>query len=159
MDPDVIMVGEMRDLETIDACIKAAETGHLVFSTLHTQNASSTINRIISYYLSESQENIRQRLADILVATISLRLIKDKKGERVLPVIEVMRSTTTIQHCIKEGQLAEIEQHIEKGRAQYHMQTMDQHLIQLCQKDIISIDQAKRLSHSMDLERKLTFTR
>ncbi len=159
MDPDVIMVGEMRDLETIDACIKAAETGHLVFSTLHTQNAASTINRIISYYPPESQENIRQRLADILVSTISLRLIKDKKGERVLPVIEVMRSTTTIQHCIKEGQLDEIEQHIEKGRAQYHMQSLDQHLIQLCQKDIISIEQAKRLSHSMDLERKLTFTR
>ncbi len=159
MDPDVIMVGEMRDLETIDACIKAAETGHLVFSTLHTQNAASTINRIISYYPPESQENIRQRLAEILVSTISLRLIKDKKGERVLPVIEVMRSTTTIQHCIKEGQLDEIEQHIEKGRAQYHMQSLDQHLIQLCQKDIISIEQAKRLSHSMDLERKLTFTR
>ncbi len=159
MDPDVIMVGEMRDLETIDACIKAAETGHLVFSTLHTQNASSTINRILSYYPTENQENIRQRLAEILVATVSLRLVKDKKGERIIPVIEVMRSTTTIQHCIKEGQLDEIEQHIEKGRAQYHMQSMDQHLIQLCQKDIITIDQAKRLSHSMDLERKLTFTR
>ncbi len=159
MDPDVIMVGEMRDLETIDACIKAAETGHLVFSTLHTQNAASTINRILSYYPPESQDNLRQRLADILVATVSLRLIKDKKGERVLPVTEVMRSTTTIQHCIKEGQFDEIEQHIENGRGQYHMQSMDQHLIQLCQKDIISIEQAKRLSHSMDLERKLTFTR
>lgn len=159
MDPDVIMVGEMRDLETIDACIKAAETGHLVFSTLHTQNAASTINRILSYYPPESQENIRQRLAEILVATVSLRLIKDKKGERVLPVIEVMRSTTTIQHCIKEGQLDEIEQHIEKGRAQYRMQSMDQHLLQLCQKEVITIEQAKRLSHSMDLERKLTFTR
>jgi len=159
MDPDVIMVGEMRDLETIDACIKAAETGHLVFSTLHTQNAASTINRIVSYYPPEAQENIRHRLSDILVATISLRLIKDKKGEKVLPVIEVMRSTTTIQHCIKEGILEDIEQHIEKGRAQYKMQSMDQHLIQLCQNDIISIEQAKRLSHSMDLERKLTFTR
>ncbi|MCF6178162.1 MAG: PilT/PilU family type 4a pilus ATPase [Geopsychrobacter sp.] len=159
MDPDVIMVGEMRDLETIDACIKAAETGHLVFSTLHTQNAASTINRIISYYPPETQENIRHRLADILVATISLRLIKDKKAERILPVIEVMRSTTTIQHCIKEGLLDDIEQHIEKGRAQYQMQSMDQHLIQLCQKDIISMEQAKRMSHSMDLERKLTFTR
>ncbi len=159
MDPDVIMVGEMRDLETIDACIKAAETGHLVFSTLHTQNASSTINRILSYYPTDAQENIRHRLADILVATVSLRLIKDKKGERILPVIEVMRSTTTIQHCIKEGLLDEIEQHIEKGRVQYNMQSMDQHLIQLCQKEIITIEQAKRLSHSMDLERKLTFTR
>jgi len=159
MDPDVIMVGEMRDLETIDACIKAAETGHLVFSTLHTQNAASTINRILSYYPPESQENIRHRLADILVATVSLRLIKDKKGEKILPVIEVMRSTTTIQHCIKEGLFDDIEQHIEKGRAQYQMQSMDQHLLQLCQKDIISIEQAKRMSHSMDLERKLTFTR
>ncbi|OHB26012.1 MAG: twitching motility protein PilT [Desulfuromonadaceae bacterium GWC2_58_13] len=158
MDPDVIMVGEMRDLETIDACIKAAETGHLVFSTLHTQNAATTINRLIGHFPPDSQEIIRQRLADILVATISLRLIKDKTGENIVPVIEVMRSTTTIQGCIREGRLDEIEQNIEKGRGQYHMQSMDQHLIELCKADIITINEAKRVSRSMDLERKLTFT-
>ena len=158
MDPDVIMVGEMRDLETIDACIKASETGHLVFSTLHTQNATSTINRLIGHFPPDTQEIIRQRLADILVATISLRLVEDKSGENVLPVVEIMRSTTTIQACIREGNLDEIEKHIEKGTAQYQMQSMDQHLIQLCKKGIISMKEAKRVSTSMDLERKLNFT-
>ena len=158
MDPDVIMVGELRDLETIDACIKASETGHLVFSTLHTQSASSTINRLIGHFPPDSQEIIRQRLADILVATISLRLVEDKTGENVIPVVEVMRSTTTIQACIRDGNLDEIEGHIEKGSAQYQMQSMDQHLIQLCKKGIITMKEAKRVSNSMDLERKLTFT-
>ena len=158
MDPDVIMVGELRDLETIDACIKASETGHLVFSTLHTQSASSTINRLIGHFPPDSQEIIRQRLADILVATVSLRLVEDKSGENILPVVEVMRTTTTIQACIRDGNLDEIENHIEKGSAQYQMQSMDQHLIQLCKKGLISMKEAKRVSNSMDLERKLTFT-
>lgn len=158
MDPDAIMVGEMRDLETIDASIKAAETGHLVMSTLHTQNAASTINRILGYFPPDSQEILRHRLADILVATVSLRLVKDKTGKHVLPVIEIMRSTTTIQACIREGRLDEMEKNIEKGRDQYKMQTMDQHLIELCKQKIISLEEAKRISHSTDLERKLTFS-
>lgn len=158
MDPDVIMVGELRDLETIDACIKASETGHLVFSTLHTQNATSTINRIIGHFPPDSQEIVRQRLADILVATVSLRLVEDKTGENIIPVVEVMRTTTTIQACIRDGNLSEIEGYIEKGSAQYQMQSMDQHLIQLCKKGIISMKEAKRVSNSMDLERKMTFT-
>jgi len=157
MDPDVIMVGEMRDTETIDACIKAAETGHLVLSTLHTQSAASTINRLVGNFPPDSQEVIRQRLADILVATISLRLVKDRTGENIVPVVEVMRTTTTIQACIREGRLDELDKHIENGRAQYHMQTLDQHLVQLCQKNVISVDEAKRITRSMDLERKLTF--
>jgi twitching motility protein PilT len=152
------MVGEMRDMETIDACIKAAETGHLVFSTLHTQSAASTINRLIGNFPPDAQEVIRQRLADILVATVSLRLIKDRTGEQIVPVVEVMRSTTTIQACIREGRLDEIERHIEAGRSQYQMQSLDQHLVQLCQQNIITFEQAKRITRSMDLERKLTFS-
>ena len=158
MDPDVIMVGELRDKETIDSCMKASETGHLVLSTLHTQGAVSTIHRIIGNFPPESQEIVRQRLADVLVATISLRLVKDKTGDNILPVVEIMRSTTTIQACIREGRLDEIEKHIENGLTQYQMQTLDQHLVQLFQDDKITIADAKRLSHSMDLERKLTFT-
>ena len=157
MDPDVIMVGEMRDKETIDACIKAAETGHLVLSTLHTQGAVSTINRMVGNFPPESQDIIRQRLADILVATVSLRLVKDKTGENILPVVEVMRATTTIQACIREGRRDEIEKHIENGSSQYQMQSLDQHLLQLYRQDKISIEDAKRLTHSMDLERKLMF--
>ncbi|WP_243371208.1 PilT/PilU family type 4a pilus ATPase [Geotalea sp. SG265] len=158
MDPDVIMVGEMRDKETIDACIKTAETGHLVLSTLHTQSAVSTINRIVGHFPADAQEIIRQRLADILVATISLRLVKDKTGENIFPVVEIMRSTTTIQACIREGRLDEIEKHIENGQTQYHMQTLDQHLLQMYEQDMITLDDAKRLSHSMDLERKFMYT-
>ncbi|HEY6839319.1 MAG TPA: PilT/PilU family type 4a pilus ATPase [Geobacteraceae bacterium] len=157
MDPDVIMVGEMRDKETIDSCIKAAETGHLVLSTLHTQGAVSTINRLVGNFPPEAQEIIRQRLADILVAIVSLRLVKDKTGESILPVVEVMRSTTTIQACVREGRLDEIEKHIENGASQYQMQTLDQHLLQLYKQDLITIEDAKRLTHSMDLERKLMF--
>jgi twitching motility protein PilT len=157
MDPDVIMVGEMRDLDTIDACIKAAETGHLVLSTLHTHNAASTINRIVGHYPSQSQENIRQRLADILVATISLRLVRGKSGEAVLPALEVMYATSTIKACIRDGHLDDIEQYIEKGRDEYHMQTMDQHLIQLVRQEIVTLDEAKRISRSTDLERKLIY--
>ena len=158
MDPDDIMVGELRDLETIDACIKAAETGHLVLSTLHTQNAASTINRLIGHYPPDAQEVIRQRLAEVLIATISLRLIKDRAGERLLPVVEVMRTTSTIQACIRDGRLDEIEKHIENGQSQYQMQTLDQHLVQLCQQNLITFEQAKRTTRSSDLERKLTFT-
>ena len=157
MDPDVIMVGEMRDRETIDSCIKAAETGHLVLSTLHTQGAVSTINRIIGHFPPEAQEIMRQRLADILVATISIRLIKDKTGEKILPVIEIMRATTTIQACIREGRLDEIEKHIENGASQYNMQTLDMDLLKLYRQDLITLQEAQRLTHSMDFERKLMF--
>jgi twitching motility protein PilT len=157
MDPDVIMVGELRDLETVDACIKAAETGHLVMSTLHTHNAASTINRIVGFYPPQVQENIRHRLADTLVATVSLRLVRGKTGEAVLPALEVMQVTSTIQACIREGHLDEIEHHIEKGRDEYQMQTLDQHLIQLCRQDAITLDEAKRISRSTDLERKLMY--
>lgn len=157
MDPDVIMVGELRDLETIDACVKAAETGHLVMSTLHTNNAASTINRIVGFYPPQAQENVRHRLADILVATVSLRLVRGKTGEAILPALEVMHATSTIKACIREGHLDEIEHHIEKGRDEYQMQTLDQHLIQLCKQGVISIDEAKRVSRSTDLERKLMY--
>jgi twitching motility protein PilT len=157
MDPDVIMVGEMRDKETIDACIKAAETGHLVFSTLHTNGAVSTINRLIGQFPPESQEIMRQRLADILVATISMRLIKDKTGDNILPVVEIMRATTTIQACIRDGRLDEIEKHIENGASQYQMQTLDMHLLELFKQDKITIEDAKRMTHSMDFERKVMF--
>lgn len=158
MNPDVIMVGEMRDLETIDACVKAAETGHLVLSTLHTHNAASSINRIVGYFPPEAQENTRHRLADSLIATISLRLVRGKNGETVLPVLEVMYATSTIKACIRDNHLGDIEQYIEKGRDEYNMQTMDQHLVQLCKAELITLDEAKRISRSRDLERKLMYS-
>jgi twitching motility protein PilT len=158
MNPDVIMVGEMRDLETVDACVKAAETGHLVLSTLHTPNTASTVNRIVGYFPPDAQENTRQRLAESLTAVISMRLIRGKSGETVLPVLEVMYATPTIKACIRDNKLDEIDQHIEKGRDEYGMQTMDQHLIQLCRAELITLEEAKRISRSKDLERKLTYS-
>jgi len=158
MNPDVIMVGELRDLETIDACVKAAETGHLVLSTLHTHNTASSVNRIIGYFPPQAHENIRQRLAESLIAIISLRLVRGKKDDTVIPVLEVMYATSTIKACIRDNHLDEIEQYIEKGRDEYNMQTMDQHLIQLCRAELITLEEAKRISRSKDLERKLTFS-
>jgi twitching motility protein PilT len=158
MNPDVIMVGEMRDLETIDACVKAAETGHMVLSTLHTHNTASSVNRIVGYFPPEAQENARHRLAESLIATVSMRLVRGKKDETILPVLEVMYATSTIKACIRDNHLDEIEQYIEKGRDEYGMQTMDQHLIQLCRAELITLDEAKRISRSKDLERKLTYS-
>jgi twitching motility protein PilT len=91
------------------------------------------------------------------VATISLRLVREKSGEKVLPALEVMYTTSTIKACIREGHLDEIENYIEKGRDEYQMQTLDQHLIQLCRQNIITLDEAKRISRSTDLERKLMY--
>jgi twitching motility protein PilT len=158
MNPDVIMVGELRDLETIDACVKAAETGHLVLSTLHTHNTASSINRIVGYFPPPAHENIRHRLAESIIAVISLRLVRGKKEESIIPVLEVMYATSSIKACIRDNHLDEIEQYIEKGRDEYGMQTMDQHLIQLCKADLITLDEAKRTSRSKDLERKLTYS-
>jgi twitching motility protein PilT len=157
MNPDVIMVGEMRDLETVDACINAAETGHLVFSTLHTHNTASSINRIVGYFPPQAHENIRQRLAESLIAIISLRLVRGKKDETILPVLEVMYTTSSIKACIRDNHLDEIEQYVEKGRDEYGMQTMDQHLIELCKTKLLTLDEAKRISRSKDLERKLMY--
>ena len=158
MNPDVIMVGELRDLETIDSCVKAAETGHLVLSTLHTHNTAQSINRMVGYFPPQAHENIRQRLAESLIAIISLRLVRGKKDETILPVLEVMYATSAIKACIRDNKLDEIEQYIEKGRDEYGMQTMDQHLVQLCRAELITLDEAKRTSRSKDLERKLTYS-
>jgi twitching motility protein PilT len=158
MNPDVIMVGELRDLETVDACVKAAETGHLILSTLHTHNTASSINRIVGYFPPQAHENIRHRLADSLLAIISLRLVRGKDDETILPVLEVMYATSSIKACIRDNHLDEIEQYIEKGRDEYGMQTMDQHLIELCRAKLLTLDEAKRVSRSKDLERKLTYS-
>lgn len=158
MDPDVLLVGELRDHETIDASLKAAETGHLVVSSLHTNNAATTVTRLMSYFAPEVQEIVRQRLADCLVATISLRLLSTINGDARIPAVEIMRTTPAIQACIREGRLADITKHIEKGREQYKMQTFDQHLLHLCQSNLVSLEEALQAASSSDLERNLTVT-
>ncbi len=141
-DPDVIMVGEMRDLETVDTSLKAAETGHLVFSSIHTNDVASTITRLVSFFPTEEQPQVRARLAENLKAVVSLRLLPNKKGDGRVPAVEVMRSTRSIQECIKEAsRTAEITDFIARGRTE-QMQTFDQHVLDLLRANKISIDTA-----------------
>ena len=139
-DPDVIMVGEMRDLETVDTSLKAAETGHLVFSTIHTADVASTINRLVSFFPAEEHLQVRARLADNLKAVVSLRLLVNKKQNGRVPAVEVMRSTRSIQECIKDpARTHEITEYIARGRSE-HMQTFDQHLLDLLKANKITME-------------------
>jgi twitching motility protein PilT len=141
-DPDCIMVGEMRDLETVDTSLKAAETGHLVFSTIHTSDVASTINRLVSFFPTEEQLQVRSRLADNLKAVVCLRLLINKKQNGRVPAIEVMRSTRSIQECIKDpAKTHEITEYIARGRSE-GMQTFDQHLLDLLRANKVSIETA-----------------
>jgi twitching motility protein PilT len=156
-DPDVIMVGEMRDLETVDMSLKAAETGHLVFSSIHTSDVSSTINRLVSFFPAEEQVNVRQRLADNLKAVVSLRLLPNKKGTARVPAVEIMRSTRTLQECIKDpAKTSEIMDFISRGRSD-GSQTFDQHLLDLIRASKIAVETAlSAATNPMDLKTKLS---
>jgi twitching motility protein PilT len=156
-DPDVIMVGEMRDLETVDMSLKAAETGHLVFSSIHTSDVSSTVNRLVSFFPAEEQMNVRHRLADNLKAVISLRLLPNKKGTARVPAVEIMRSTRSIQECIKDpSKTSEITDFIARGRSEGN-QTFDQHLLDLIRASKVSVETALgAATNAMDLKTKLS---
>jgi len=158
-DPDVILVGEVRDYETVDIALKAAETGHLVFSTLHTTDATHTINRLIGLFPMEEQDVVRMRLAESLKAIISQRLLPRQDGKGRVVAAEVMINTPTIQDCIRNpDKTARIKEYIEKGRDQYHMQSFDQHLSFLYRKGIVSLEVAKSAATSpSDFERALSF--
>jgi twitching motility protein PilT len=155
-DPDVIMVGEMRDLETVDTSLKAAETGHLVFSTIHTSDVASTITRLVSFFPNEEQLNVRARLAENLHAIISLRLLVNKKENGRVPAVEVMRSTRSIQECVKDpSRTHEITDLIGRGRGE-KMQTFDQHLLDLLRANKISVQTAlNAASNPTDFQTKL----
>ncbi len=142
-DPDVILVGEMRDLETIETAITAAETGHLVMSTLHTLDAQETINRIIAVFPPYQQKQIRIQLASVISAVISQRLIAraDRKGR--LPSVEIMIGTETIKECIaNEDKTASIRDFIKSGNIQYEMQTFDQSLYNFYKQGLITYEDA-----------------
>jgi twitching motility protein PilT len=142
-DPDVILIGEMRDKTTIETALKAAETGHLVVSTLHTRNAIQTISRIIAVFPVEEQEMIRNRLSESLQAVISQRLVQKKTGGR-LAAMEIMTVTATIRDCIRDpARLNDISELIEEGRDHYGSQTFDQHLMDLVDDDVVDFEVAK----------------
>lgn len=141
-DPDVILIGEMRDAETIDTAMKAAETGHLLISTLHTPDAQSTIVRIMAMFPPEEQQVVRMRLAESLHAVVSQRLLPHKSGKGRVVAAEVMIVSSTIRDLIAEGRVPEIRDYMADG-AQYGMQTFDQHLIELVQREEVTFEVAK----------------
>lgn len=140
-DPDVIFVGEMRDLETIETALHAAETGRLVFSTVHTIDAKETVNRIIAMFEQAEQERIRMTLASVLETVISQRLARTVEGKRVA-VVEILRKNTRIKDMILDARDDEIPDAIADGRNTYGMQTFDQHLLDLYRDGVITREEA-----------------
>ena len=150
-DPDVILVGEMRDHETIETALTAAETGHLVLSTLHTLDATETITRIVSSFPSHQQKSVRLQLAGILRAVISMRLVRAARGGGRVPAVEVMVTTGLIRdYIINEEKSSLIREAIAAGTSQYAMQTFDQSLFNLFQSGLISMDEALRNASNAD---------
>src|SRR6476620_2463484 len=150
-DPDVILVGEMRDLETIETALVAAETGHLVLSTLHTLDASETLTRIISAFPPYQQKSIRIQLAGLLKAVVSQRLMKSAKGNSRIPAVEILVSTPLIRdYILHEEKTAALRDAIAAGTSQYGMQTFDQSLFYLYQSGLINLDEALRGSTNPD---------
>ncbi|MGH7669830.1 MAG: type IV pilus twitching motility protein PilT [Gemmatimonadaceae bacterium] len=142
-DPDVILIGEIRDLDTLDTALKAADTGHLVFSTLHTTDATQTINRVLSFYPPHQQAEVRFSLASALQAVISLRLVPrmDKPGR--IPAVEVLINTATVRDQIRDmTKLLNIPELIKEGTVQYGMQSFDQSLMQHYTRGIVSYESA-----------------
>ncbi|MBN1253776.1 MAG: type IV pilus twitching motility protein PilT [Deltaproteobacteria bacterium] len=150
-DPDVILVGEMRDFETIETAILAAETGHLVLSTLHTLDAAETVNRIVAVYPPYQQKQIRLQLAGILKGVVSQRLLPRADGMGRVPAVEIMLSTARIKDCIVEkDKTQDIHEAISEGHATYHMQTFDQSLMSLLKRELITYEEALRHSSNPD---------
>jgi twitching motility protein PilT len=142
-DPDVVLIGEMRDPETIDTAMKAAETGHLLLSTLHTPDAVTTISRVIAMFPPEEQAIVRVRLADALHGVVSQRLLPRKDGHGRAAALEIMVVTPTIRDLILDpNRVAEIREYIAEGREQYGMQTFDQHLMDLVSDDTVEFTTA-----------------
>jgi len=144
-DPDVILVGEMRDYETVETALTAAETGHLVLSTLHTLDATETINRIVAIFPPHQQKQIRLQIAAVLKAVISLRLMPRADGLGRVPAAEILISTALVRDCIENKEKTKlIKDAITAGTSQYGMQTFDQSLFSLYKSGLITLDEALR---------------
>ncbi len=150
-DPDVILVGEMRDYETIETALLAAETGHLVLSTLHTLDATESVNRIISVFPPHQQKQIRIQLSAVIKAIISMRLLPRADGLGRVPAVEIMISTPYIRDCVENKEKTKlIRDAIAQGTSQYGMQTFDQSLYLLYRNGLITLDEALRRASNPD---------
>src|SRR6185503_16322716 len=150
-DPDVILVGEMRDQETIEIALHAAETGHLVFSTLHTLDATETINRIISVFPPHQHKQIPLQLATVLKASIAQRLMPRADGQGRVPAVEVLIATPFIKDCMVDKDKTHlIQTAISQGVSQYGMQTFDQSIFGLLKKGLVTYEEALRWASKVD---------
>jgi len=149
-DPDVILVGEMRDLETIRLALTAAETGHLVFATLHTSSAAKTIDRIIDVFPAAEKEMVRAMLSESLVSVISQSLLKTKDGEGRVAAHEIMIGTPAIRNLIREGKVAQMYSAIQTGQ-NIGMQTLDQCLVEMVRRNMVNVAEAKNRAVNKDL--------
>ena len=158
-DPDIILIGEMRDSETVSIALKAAETGHLVFGTVHTTDALNTVGRLISMFPPEEQDAVRARIADNLYATISQRLVKTKDGKGRVAAQEIMITSPGIKESIADAnKISEIYTYIKKGKNGSGTQTFDQHLTDLFKEGRISQEEARaNASSPEDFDRNLMF--
>ncbi len=155
-DPDVIMVGEMRDRETISTVITAAETGHLVFSTLHTNSATQSIDRILDSAPANQQKQLRVQLEQVLAGVVSMKLVERRDGKGLVPALEIMRSTPRISELIVKGETTALHEELENSVSYYGMQTMNQSLIALLVHGTITYQEAMRQSQDPeDLSLKL----
>jgi twitching motility protein PilT len=141
-DPDYILVGEMRDLETIRLALTAAETGHLVFGTLHTSSAAKTVDRIIDVFPAAEKEMVRAMLSESIVAVVSQTLLKTKDGQGRVAAHEIMIGTPAIRNLIRENKVAQMYSSIQTSQA-IGMQTLDQHLVELVRRNIVSAAEAR----------------
>src|ERR671912_525854 len=141
-DPDVILVGEMRDLETIQLALTAAETGHIVFGTLHTSSAAKTIDRIIDVFPADEKEMVRAMLSESLRAVISQTLIKTKDGQGRVAAHEIMIGTPAIRNLIREAKVAQMYSAIQTGQS-FGMQTLDQCMLELVKRNVIAVDEGR----------------
>jgi twitching motility protein PilT len=148
-DPDVILVGEMRDLETIRLAMTAAETGHLVFGTLHTSSAAKTIDRVIDVFPAEEKEMVRSMLSESLRAVISQTLIKTKDGQGRIAAHEIMIGTPAIRNLIRENKVAQMYSAIQTGQ-QFGMLTLDQCMLELVKRNAITSDEARARAANKD---------
>ena len=156
-DPDVVLIGEMRDAETIDTAMKAVETGHLLISTLHTPDAVTTVSRLVSMFPLEEQEIARLRLSEALQAVISQRLLPRADGKGRAAAVEILIATGTVRDMIKDpGRVGELPDYIRESREEYGMQTFDQHLIDLVSEGIVASETALAASSNpADFELRL----
>ena len=150
-DPDIMLVGELRDVETMEVGLHAAETGHLVLSTLHTLNAAETINRMISMFPPHQEDQIRGQLAAVIQGIVSQRLVVRADGRGRVPAVEVMIATGLIRDCIREAdKTPQIPSVIAAGTAQYGMQTFDQSLLQLYREELVTYETARDAATNPD---------